>query len=139
MLWASEESGQGTMGGQSSDFPRSGRVSLGPTPSSPGAGGQLSYAMRQSTETLQNYARSSSLGPSTSTHPTEGQERAKSSSEMLQVLGRGSSLVRREHKTHALVLDPGKVGLSPSGAAAKVTTSSQRNIAGFSRGICRVR
>lgn len=65
--------------------------------------------------------------------------RAKSSSEILQVLSRGSTLVRREHKTHALVLDPGKVGLSPSGAAAKVMTKSQRNIAGFSRGICRVR
>lgn len=46
MLWASEESGQGTMGVQSPDFPKSARVSLGPSPSSPGAGGQLSYAMR---------------------------------------------------------------------------------------------
>lgn len=46
MLWASKESGQGTMGVQSPDFPKSGRVSLGPSPSSPGAGGQLSYAMK---------------------------------------------------------------------------------------------
>jgi len=42
--------------------------------------------------------------------------------------------MREAHKTHFPVFIPGKLGLSPLGAAAKVMTSSQSSIADFSRG-----